>query len=343
MRKHRIIGGILLLVALGAAYTGYWFWLARTFEQNLALWVDQQRAMGYRMSYSAGEPSGFPLPVRIRVADVIVEAPVGHPPWRFDTASMRLGIAPWSPLTLHIDNEGTRPGYRLQWVAATRDYDLSVEGLSLALRLPTQGERLAVEIKRRNVSVSENASDIAWINHLAGYVEFAAARSHDESSIRFDLSADGIDFPMPAPAYTVETYFWSLSGRLMGQLPEEPIPSALAAWSSEGGYLELTQFKANWEGTTRVSIEGSGALDSQLQPVASMTAQLHNYPELIDWLVTIGALTSSQATATKLALAAMSRPDADGRMEARVPLTIQNGYVSVGAMKIAQIPRIEWQ
>ena len=68
MRKRWIIGGIALLVPLGAAYTGYWFWLARTFQQNLALWVDQQRAMGYRISYAAGEPGGYPLSIHIALS-----------------------------------------------------------------------------------------------------------------------------------------------------------------------------------------------------------------------------------------------------------------------------------
>jgi len=49
MRKRWVIGGLCLAVLLGVGYTGYWFWLAQTFQQNLALWVDQQRAMGYRL------------------------------------------------------------------------------------------------------------------------------------------------------------------------------------------------------------------------------------------------------------------------------------------------------
>jgi hypothetical protein len=130
----------------------------------------------------------------------------------------------------------------------------------------------------------------------------------------------------------------------MGQLPSEPLSRALAAWSSEGGYLELTQFKANWEAHTDLRIEGSAALDPHLQPVASMTTHLRNYTGLIDWLVSIGALTTTQATATKFALAAKSKPVADGssELEAQVPFTIQDGYLSVGATKIARVPSIIW-
>jgi hypothetical protein len=342
MRKRWVIAGIVVL-ALAAGYTGYWVWLARTFERNLALWIDQQRAMGYRISFSAGEPQGYPLPIRIRLTDVAVQAPGGRSPWRFETDSMRLGIAPWRPLMLTIDDGQTKPQYRLRLAAAGRMHDLSIEGLSLDLDLPANGAPLAVRIRKQSIGVSRNGRPIADLGQFFGNVEVSQARSHDESSIRFELAADAIDFHLPPPTETVETYFWQLSGKVMGQIPPAPLPSALASWSRDGGYLEVAQLKADWEAVARVNFEGSGALDPQLQPVASMTARLSNYPDLIDWLATLGILTPSQATATKFALAAKSRPDADGRMEAQVPFTIQDGYVSVGAMKIAQVPRIEWR
>jgi hypothetical protein len=342
MRKRWITAGIVVLV-LAAGYTVYWFWLAQTFERNLALWIDQQRAIGYRITFSAGEPHGYPLPVRIRVTEVAVQAPGGRSPWRFETDSMRLGLAPWRPLTLIIDDEQAKPQYRLRLAAADRMHDLSIEGLSLDLDLPANGGPLVVRIRKQSVAVSRNGRPIAGLGQFFGHVEVSRARSHDESSIRFELAADTIDFYLPPPTETVETYFWQLSGKVMGQIPPEPLPSALASWSRDGGYLEVTQFKADWETVARVNLEGSGALDPQLQPVAAMTARLYNYPDLIDWLATLGVLTSSQATATKFALAAKSRPNADGRMEAQVPFTVQDGYVSVGAMKIAQVPRIEWR
>jgi hypothetical protein len=60
MRKRWIIVGIAFVV-LAAGYTGYWFWLAQMLERNLALWIGQQRAMSYRLSFSVSEPDGFPL------------------------------------------------------------------------------------------------------------------------------------------------------------------------------------------------------------------------------------------------------------------------------------------
>src|SRR5262245_55111077 len=100
MRKGWIIAGIVVLV-LAAGYTGYWLWLAKTFEQNVALWIEQQRSMGYRVSYSAGERSGFPLAADIQLSDVTIEATSGTAtPWRSSAPSVQLSIAPWRPFAL---------------------------------------------------------------------------------------------------------------------------------------------------------------------------------------------------------------------------------------------------
>src|SRR5262250_3598004 len=102
MRKRWIIAGIFLLVALGATYTGYWFWLARTFEQGFALWVDQQRAMGYRISYAAREPRGYPLSIGVGLSEIVIDSPPGQSPWRLSAAAKRLRIAPWAPFSVRI-------------------------------------------------------------------------------------------------------------------------------------------------------------------------------------------------------------------------------------------------
>src|SRR5882672_2520389 len=123
MRKRWIIGGIILAVLLGAGYTGYWFWLAQTFRQNLALWADQQRTMGYRMAYAADEPHGFPLAVEIGLDDVVIESSPGQAPWRLSTASKVLRVSPWAPLSLRIGDGGGRVPCNVRWTADGRDYD----------------------------------------------------------------------------------------------------------------------------------------------------------------------------------------------------------------------------
>jgi hypothetical protein len=347
MRKRWIIGGLIAFAVLCAAYAGYWFWLARTFEQQLALWIEQQRAMGYDIDYKAGEPTGFPFSIRIELSDVTA-SPTAHVgvPWRIEAASTPLRLAPWRPLVLQVGDRSLLARSQLQWTASGLRYDAAIEGLGFAIELTRDGSPPALRIDDMSITVRQADHQILSLRQLSGRIEPAAAAApHAESSVAFNLLACCVSFQLQNPDEIVETHGWQLMGNLMGRIPQEPLPRALATWSNEGGYLSLSQLKAIWEYQTEVTVDGSIALDRQLQPIAAMTARLRNHRELIGWLESIGVLERGQALAANFALGLMTRPAADGSKdtESRIPITIQDGYVSVGAVKVAQIPWIEWQ
>ena len=344
MRKRWIIGGVGLAVLLGAAYTGYWFWLAQTFQQNLVLWVDQQRAMGYPISYASGEPGGYPLSIHIALSEVAIDSPPGRALWRVETASKVLSIAPWAPLSLRVaDGEMPAP-CNLRWVADGRNFGLSVDGMDLKIRLSTAGDLPAVAISGRSADVTEQGQQIAGLVQPSGSVDLLRATTDSQSSVEFLLSAHGIDFVPPgqAGAKAVETYDWLVAGQIKGPVPLAPSPEALAAWSSEGGHVELTQFNANWEATTTVSGDGTVALDPTLQPVGAFSAVVRGYDEAVDAAVGRGVMTAAQGTAVKLWLGARAEKDEHG-FKVKLPLTIQDGFVSMGPIKLAQVPRIAWE
>jgi len=84
---------------------------------------------------------------------------------------------------------------------------------------------------------------------------------------------------------------------------------------------------------------------TSLQPIAAGTATLRRYDDFIDGLVADSAVPPALGLAAKVALGAAARPAADGsqEMEARVPITVQDGYLSVGPVRLLALPRIIWQ
>ena len=344
MRRRWIIGGVGLAVLLGATYTGYWFWLARTFQQNLALWVDEQRAMGYRMAYAAGAPRGCPLAVEISLGDVVIESPPGQAPWRLSTASKILSVSPWAPLSLRIGDGGAGAPCTVRWTADGRDYDVAIDGVDTTLHFSTQGDLPAVRIAGNSVDVRENGKTIAGVTQASGSVDFLPAMSHTESSVEFRLAARGIDFEtsIAADARTERTRDWLLAGQVKGPVPLGPLPTALAVWSNDGGRVELTEFTADWEGATEVSGDGTVALDERLQPVGAFSAVVRGYNEAVEAAVARGFMTPTQGTAAKLWLGARAEKDERG-FKVKLPLTIQDGFLSMGSVKLARLPVVAWQ
>lgn len=346
MRKRWLIRGLILLAVLAAAYSGYWFWLARTFEQQLALWIDQQRAMGYQIEYAATEPTGYPLWIGLQLRDVTAAPTTASPAWRLDSALVPLSLAPWRPLVLHVGERSFPSHHQLRWMAGNQGYKAAIKGLRLAIELSTDEAPPNIDIYDWFLELKQDDRDILAFNGLTGRIEFANAATHADRSIKFDLSSPQVNFFVPSlPQEAIETYLWKIRGEVMGRIPPEPLPHALAAWTEAGGYLTLVQLAGSWELLTDIDVEGSFALDSNLQPIASMTATLRGYDSLIHWLRSIGTITTSQATAARLALGATARPSDDPNFawESRLPLTIQDGFVSAGAIRLAQLPPIEWQ
>ena len=342
MRRPWIIGGIGLAVLLGAVYTGYWFWLARTVQENLALWVDQQRTMGYGFSYAAAEPGGYPFSIRVALSRVEIDSSSGQSPWRFSTASKILSIAPWAPLSIRIVDGDESAPCNASWVAGGRDYALSMDGMDLAIRLSNDGALPAIRLSGKSAAVTEEGRQILGLSQPSGSVDFLPAQSDTQSSAQFQLSAHGADFAPPSDATVVETSDLLVAGQVKGPMPLMPLPSALAAWSSAGGHVELTQFNANWQAATTVSGDGTVALDQRLQPVGAFSAVVRGYNEAVDAAVARGVMTPAQGTAVKLWLNARAEKDERG-LKVKLPLTIQDGFVSMGPIKLAQVPRIAWE
>jgi hypothetical protein len=83
------------------------------------------------------------------------------------------------------------------------------------------------------------------------------------------------------------------------------------------------------------------ALDAQLQPVVAGTVTVRDYGRAVDRAVADGLMTPAQGTAAKLWLSAKAEKDAEG-LKVTLPLTIQDGVLSMGPIQLARLPRIAW-
>ena len=138
---------------------------------------------------------------------------------------------------------------------------------------------------------------------------------------------------------TVETYDWLVAGQVKGPVPLAPLPAALAAWSSEGGHVELTRVQRELGSDDDSLRRRHGrARSERLQPVGAFSAVVRGYNEAVDAAVARGFMTPAQGTAAKLWLSARAEKDERG-FKVKLPLTIQDGFLSMGPIKLAQVPR----
>jgi Uncharacterized protein conserved in bacteria (DUF2125) len=338
MRKRWIIGGIVVL-ALATGYTGYWFWLAKTFERNLALWIDQQRALGYQISYTPTQPTGFPFSAEILLTDVAINSPIGTEPLRFTVPSMQLRLAPWQPLTLRIRDSEATTGYRMEWKKDGHGFQLSAVGIKTTIDLSTGTAPPMVAFDAERLELQDGGKLVAGTYQLTGEIVPSSSDASPESSIEFSFYAYQMNL-LGGP----EIYSPFLEGKVVGEIPLGAPSEALARWTSRGGYLDVTSISANPEPgfLPRFEASASIALDPRLQPIGSGTVTLYDYIPAIDRAVAEGHMTSDQANAIKIWLSAKSQID-NGKLKAALPITLQDGFVSTGPIKLARVPPIQWE
>jgi hypothetical protein len=124
---------------------------------------------------------------------------------------------------------------------------------------------------------------------------------------------------------------------LTGPVPARLDSASLAAWRDAGGTVEAHALAIRW-GPLEIDAEGTLALDSAMRPLAALTARIRGFAALIDILETERAMGENAAEAVRVALALIAEtPPGETRPVLEVPVTIQDGWLSVGPVPVVEV------
>ena len=341
MRRRPLILAAVGLACLLAAYTVYWFVLARVVARDIADWENQQRAGGFVVVI--GEPviDGFPFAVRARLPAPDITAPDGA--WHWQGPDTLLRVAPWAPFDLQFEAAGP---HHLR-LAGNAPRELAVHAGELALDLDFTREgrlsRFSLEVgdARLADSISGNAGAASLV--IEGDLPWPVVNDAMHSSL--DLTIDGTTIELPpgikaALGQRIEKVH--MISQLMGMVPPLMPREALAGWRDAGGVLQLRESEIDW-GPLWAAGDGTLALDQSMQPLAAGSLRIAGLSETLDALTAEGLLQPDPAKLAKLMFAALARPPVEGgRPEVKLPLTIQNGFLYMGPLKLARLQPIDW-
>ena len=122
----------------------------------------------------------------------------------------------------------------------------------------------------------------------------------------------------------------------------DTLSKALAAWRDDGGTLDVTRLALAW-GPLQFAGDGTLALDAENRPMGAATARIAGYGETIDALAQSGAIQPTVGALMKVALNFLARVDplAGNRSVVAVPISAQDGFVSVERFKLFRIPPLK--
>jgi hypothetical protein len=291
---------------------------------------------------------GYPLAFTIKTADVALTWPDGM---GFTARSLKVRARPWALRRFRVSAAG---GFGVSFPFASTSPALARLSVTLA------GETLrgtasfadsawptAIDLTADSVTISRGDTEGAAGRELASStVTLTGSRPATppkaDTDIALDLDLQMLDLSAPLiednPLGSTIARA-DLHLQVLGAPPATPDAAGLKAWRDAGGTLNMPNISLQW-GQLGLTANGTAAFDADMQPEGAFTANLTGFDQTIDALAAAGWIKQSAAGFARLGLGLAARVGPDGKPLVTTPITIQNRRVSLGPIKLGQVPEI---
>jgi hypothetical protein len=328
-----ILAALAVLALAAGAYTFYWFHVAGQLRKGIEEFAIQRRAEGWRVETGAGSVFGFPLQIGLDLGAVKVSTPSGIA-WGSDHVRLSVpGLDPLGP-TLELG------GLHHLALGAEHRAIITTTGAKVRLRVDGDGDLHAFAFEAGHTVLEQPGAGPLSTDSLAIAYEWLNPPDpgHEKPSARFSLDAGGVEMSLPAGLPLDRRLGRVLvEGRIMGTIPETPPLSALTAWSNAGGNAELDRLAVEW-GALTLDGDGTFAFDPRLQPLVATTMRIRGWNEMMGRLVSARIIDAGAASAAEILLAILARPDPQGRPTLTLAVTLQDGFLYAGQLKLMPVP-----
>jgi len=294
----------IAVTGVAALYIAYWTLAANRIDEAIRTWAAAQAERGLEVSFEGLDVDGFPLWLRANVAAPAVAGQRDDSAWRWQTLRLTLTARPWNLSRVMFDLSG--------------HHELSLDW----------GNDQQMEFG-------------ATASRLSGAVERGGA---DGVFASFSVEAVGVTLPkstdQPFGNHITAAGLWA---RIMEPVPAAPWPEALTGWRDGGGTLEIGRLYADY-GPLKLDLDGTVALDADLQPEGAATARVTGAGEALTALRERGVIRPADAVTARLVLMALKKvPGAGGRQAVQLPVTLQDRILYAGPAALASLPQLRWK
>ena len=342
---RRLAVALPLVLMLG--YVVFWFTAAATAEKQVIAWIDARRAHGIGITHGALTTSGFPFRLEIRIADTAAE----WPGVAWTGPELTLSGAPWNWRRL----DWTAPGvHRIDWTGSDGK---KISATLTAAHLEGWGEAGPRGLPRLEAWLTDGSLDTPrgrvtarglLVQVLPPLSPDAGARAGNGPGpvvgprLPISLDAKGVELP-PGLATALGRGIdrLALEVSLNGPIEPGPWPDPALRWRDAGGVLEVRQMGLV-HGPLNLTGEGTLAIDGRGQPEGAFTARVSGFAETVEALRRQGIMDNVAADAAQVVLGLLARGPVDGPRTLDVPLTLQDRWLSLGAVALFRLRPVDW-
>jgi hypothetical protein len=338
-----IVGGVLFV----ALYTAAWFYMAGKLEDHILTQIAILKNKGYDVQHDGVLIGGYPVAISAAVknphltrvgileawveGDMVFKAHIWNPYEATSVSSSPFYLA-YGPQG-HLLLEGQ--GMQMTLFPLDRNhFEVTYEGMSLK-----HNDVEVLKVNETHIEVDQKGTEDM---EVAQSLDFNIAIHDIEGSLLNNVTlGDQIDV-------------LKAQGTLYGKFAGNSLQEKLARWYHKAGTINFKSLFVQW-GDLKLNIDGTMALDEQLQPLAALTVNVDGLDAVLDTMVQNKTLPPEAAGISKLAMSlfaggakpkSMDEADADSshvQKGVRLSLTVQNGHVSIGPLPLISLPRVDWK
>jgi Uncharacterized protein conserved in bacteria (DUF2125) len=339
MRRSKILaitGAGLVVIGFGT-YSAFWWFAAGKIKEEAATWAAKAHEQEADVSWKALRVAGYPFAFHVELTDLALRRDAPGKASEFRAPIFSVSVVPWN---LRAADFAAPQGF-----TATLGPDsaplakLSADKLSGAAAAGRDGQRT---VWLSLLGAKGTAGDEISARVVYGWIIWPRnpPAAHGELGLAVAALVRDTGVPAAPPGFTNPIEEISLGLTAMGPIPSGPPRQAATAWRDSGGTLELDHINLRW-GNVTVNGNGTFALDGELQPTGALSGGIAGYDQLMNALVAAGRVKEKDARVGRLALSLLAHPGKDGRAEIAAQLTIQDGEMRLGPIKLPA-PRINW-
>ena len=330
-------GAIVIAVA---GYTGYWFIAAGEIGDRIDDWAERQRTQGLEIETRGTEVAGFPTRF-----EVTLRGPRIHDTrngWRWAADSLRAEASAWDFSEVTVFPDRSNAVQVLLEGGEWRDIDAEVDDGHFVVRLDDDRRFREITLDLKGLEVAG-----AWPGEVAqvGSLQANGVALDDDGTgeevLKTTIAVRDAVLPSDLAEGLGESLdFLDIDASVVGSIPSERgTNEAITAWRDAGGTLELTGFRVRW-GPLGIETSGTIALDGAMRPIAALTADIIGYGDVIDALIMSNLIPLGDGFIAKVAFNMLAEKPEDGSAPVLrgVPVTAQDGTLTVATIKVAELP-----
>lgn len=338
--SRRLLVSLVLLAVATSLLSGLWYWGTGLMLARLDDWAQARRAEGIAVSWQKIERDGFPLTIAGRITAPAITHPLG---WRWSGAALRTEttLARLDRYALQALGE-----QRLSWPGmpetqtpasliareARGEVSFGFDGQAEWLEITLKDWKAKGPFKGGEMAGDGSEIRIERADDDLGYPEGALGST--EVRVRRLVLPPEMEAPLGNEVALLDLQA-VLTGK-SGDLKATP-REILAKWRDTGGTLDVTQLALDW-GPLTVKGDGRVTLDEEFRPLGAFSLKVKGLGKTLDLLARKGLIEGSAAFALQAGSLALGKVDPeDGRSEIQLPLTLQNGWLSLGPLQILKL------